>query len=97
MTLTLDDLKQRDMTAMALRLNRQDIDQLVRGCRNVIEYRRNRPDVFVEYLRTLRLLTEAQERAVELGMGDGPLAQPIAPLPIWHDDYQWPVALKRAA
>jgi hypothetical protein len=98
MTLTLS--QKRDMTAMALRLNRQDIDELVRGCRNVVEYRRPAEKwnyVFAEYIRVLRSLTEAQERAAELGMGDGPLAQPIAPLPIWNDDFQWPALLERLA
>jgi hypothetical protein len=95
MTLTLS--QQRDMTAMALRINRQDIDELVRNCRWLVEYRKDRPDVVAEYLATLRSLTEAQERAVDLCMGDGPLAQPIAPLGIWNNDFQWPALLERLA
>lgn len=81
--------QQRDMTATALRINRQDITRLVEGCRWVIDRRKSRPDVFADYLRTLRNLTEAQERAAELGMERGPLAAPMMPLPIWNDDYRW--------
>lgn len=95
MSLTLS--QQRDMTAMSLRINRQDIDGLVRNCRWLVEYRKDRADVVAEYLRVLRSLTEAQAKAVDLGMGDGPLAQPIAPLPIWNDDFQWPALLERLA
>lgn len=98
---TLVALKQRDMTAMALRINIQDITPLVEGCRWLVEYRKDRPDVIAEYLRVLRSLTEAQAKAVEFGMGDGPLAQPIAPLPIWNNDYRWsevlPKQMPRAA
>lgn len=89
--------QQQDMTAMALRINRQDIDELVRNCRWLVEYRKDRPDVFAEYLRVLRSLTEAQERALDLGMDDCSLAAPIEPLPIWRDDYQWPALLDRLA
>lgn len=100
MPLTLDDLKQRDLTATALRINRQDIDELIRGCRNVIEYRRPAAKwnhVFAEYLRVLRSLTEAQEMALALGMDECPLAAPIEPLGIWRDDFQWPALLERVA
>lgn len=98
MSLTLADLKQRDLMATALRINRQDITPLVEGCRNVVEYRRPAAKwnhVFVEYLRVLRCLTEAQEKASALGMDECPLAAPLAPLGIWRDDYQWTALLER--
>lgn len=91
---------QQDLTATALRINRQDIDELVRGCRNVVECRRPAEkwnDVFSEYLRVLRSLTEAQERALALGMQECPLAAPVEPLPIWRDEYQWAAVLERVA
>jgi hypothetical protein len=91
----LDILKQRDMAAMALRLNRQIIDEDVRGCRWVVEYRSKRTDVHADYLRTLRLLTEAQALADKLGMQDCPLAHPIPPLEIWRDDFRWDDVLAR--
>lgn len=87
--------EQRDMTAMALRINRQDITRLVEGCCWVAERRKSRPDVIADYLRALRLLTEAQERAVELGMERGPLAELLPPMPIWNDDYRWADVLAR--
>ncbi len=87
--------QQRDMTATALRLCRQDITRLVEGCRWVAERHKNRPDVIADYLRTLRSLTEAQERAAELGMDGGPLAELLPPLPIRNDDYRWADVLAR--
>lgn len=91
----MDTHKQRDLAAMALRINRQDITPLVEGCRWVTERGKNRPDVFAEYLRILRSLTEAQELALGLGMDECPLAAPLAPLPIWNDDYRWGDVLAR--
>ena len=87
--------QQQDMTAMALRINRQDIDELVKNCRWLVEYRKDRPDVVERYLFVLRSLTEAQERALELGMDDCRLAAPLEPLPIWNDDYRWGDVLDR--
>ena len=95
--MTLPLHQQRDMTALALRINRQDIDELVRNCRWLVEYQKDRPDVFAEYLRVLRSFTEAQERALELGMETCPLAAPIEPLKIWNDDYRWGDVLARMA
>jgi hypothetical protein len=95
--MTLTRSRQCDMTADALRINRQDITELVRNCRWVVEYRKNRPDVVAEYLRVLRSLSEAQERASALGMGECRLAAPLAPLPIRRDEYHWAELLERFA
>lgn len=87
--------RQQDMAAMALRINRQDIDELVRNCRWLVEYRKERPDVVADYLRTLRAFTEAQARADELGMHECSLSAPIVPLPIWNNEYRWEDVLER--
>lgn len=86
---------QQESAAMALRIGRQDIDELVRNCRWVSERKKGRPDVYERYLHVLRCLTEAQQLAGELGMGGEPLAQPLAPLPIWKNDYRWSDVLAR--
>ena len=89
--------QQRDLVAGALRIGIQDIDELVKNCRWLVKYRKDRPDVVAEYLRVLRSLTEAQEMALELGMEACPLAAPIEPLKIWNDDYRWADVLARSA
>lgn len=85
----------RSRAHVALNLNRQDIDELVKGCRWVIEYRSKRTDVHADYVRSLRAFTEAQELARSLGMDGHPLLAPIEPLPIWNDDYRWADVLAR--
>lgn len=87
--------QQLDMNATALRIGRSDIGELVRNCRWLVKYRKDRPDLVRRYLYVLRRLTEAQERAVKLGEGDGNLAQPLMPLPIWNNDYRWGAVLER--
>jgi len=87
--------RQRDLAAMALRIGRQDIDELVRNCRWVLERKKDRPDVYERYLYVLRCLTEAQQLAGEIGMDGERLAQPLPPLEIWKNDYRWGDVLAR--
>lgn len=94
-TRTLEALKRRDRVAMTLRINRQDIAELIRSCRWVIAYRSKRTDVHADYLRTLRFLTEAQALADEIGMGDDRLALPLIPLPISNNNFHWGDVLDR--
>jgi hypothetical protein len=88
------DLNTRDTLYTALRINRQDLPEMIRGCRWVIARGKNRPDVFADYLRVLRMFNEQCERAEAMGIG-GKLTEALAPLPIWNDEYRWEDVLER--
>jgi hypothetical protein len=90
------DLKTRDMLNTALRINAQELPELIRGCRWVIARGKNRPDVFADYLRVLRMFNEQCERAEAMGL-DGKLTEALGPLPIWNDEYRWEDVLGRVA
>lgn len=91
-----DTRSHQDRVEHVLRCCIRDLPEMIRGCRNVVEYRRPaRWDfAFRDYLACVRRYSEMCDEAEEKGFA-GSLTRALEPLPIWNDDYRWADVLER--
>jgi hypothetical protein len=92
-----DTSSYQDRVQYVLRAAAQELPELIRGCRNVVEYRRSAKWdwVFRDYLACVRRYSDMCAEAEEHGFAGGKLTEALAPLPIWNDDYRWDDVLDR--
>lgn len=91
-----DHRSHQDRVEYVLRVCRQELPELIRGCRNVVEYRRAARwnFAFRDYLASVRRYSEMCAEAAEKGFS-GSLTSDLEPLPIWNEDYRWDAVLER--
>lgn len=91
-----DTRSYQDRVEHVLRCCRRDLPEMIRGCRNVVEYARPARwnFAFTDYLNCVRRYSEMCAEANELGFA-GSLTTDLEPLKIWNDDYRWGDVLAR--